>query len=92
MEPVNIEMTNTAVSIAPIAFFLIFFLVGIAIPILMAWVYCRIFAKTGFCWALGLLMLVPIANIVMPFVLAFSEWPIERKLKESQQHQQQNRF
>ncbi len=50
----------------------------------MAWAYCRIFSKAGFSWALGLLMLVPIANIVMPFVLAFSEWPISKQLRSIQ--------
>ena len=36
---------------------------------------CKIFSKAGFSRALGLLMPVPIANIIMAFVPAFSEWP-----------------
>jgi len=39
-------------------------------------IFCKIFFKTGFSWALGLLMLVPIVNLVMLFVLAFAEWPV----------------
>jgi hypothetical protein len=26
-------------------------------------------------------MLIPIANIIMPFVLAFGDWPILKKLR-----------
>ncbi len=43
-------------------------------------IYWQIFAKAGYSGALGLLMFVPIANIVMLCVLAFSEWPIYREL------------
>ena len=41
-------------------------------------------------WAsdrLGLLMFVPIANIVVPFFLAFAEWPIQKELRELRQQQ-----
>ena len=54
---------------------LVFGLVITAVTIL---VYCRIFSKAGYHWALGLLMLVPIANIIMPFVLAFGDWPAQK--------------
>jgi hypothetical protein len=37
--------------------------------------YWRIFAKAGFSPALSLLMLVPVANIVMIYYLAFADWP-----------------
>jgi glucan phosphoethanolaminetransferase (alkaline phosphatase superfamily) len=61
--------------------------VGLLITILMAWVYCRIFSKAGYCWALGLLMFVPIANIIMPFVLAFGDWPVHKELRILKQQQ-----
>jgi len=48
-------------------------------------IFCKIFSKAGYSWALGLLMLVPIANIIMLFVLAFAEWPIERELRSFRQ-------
>jgi hypothetical protein len=51
-------------------------------------VFCKIFSKAGYSWALGLLMLVPIANIIMLFVLAFAEWPIERELRSFRQQNQ----
>jgi hypothetical protein len=64
-----------------IVFILIFILIGLVISILSAVVYCKICSKTGYHWALGLLMFVPIANLVLPLVLAFSEWPIHRELR-----------
>ena len=63
-------------------------LVGLIISIIQVLVFCKIFSKTGYSWALGLLMLVPIANIVMLFVLAFAEWPIERELNSYRQQRQ----
>jgi hypothetical protein len=33
-------------------------------------------------------MLVPIANIIMPFVLAFGDWPIQQKLRLLKQQQE----
>lgn len=57
----------------------------LAISIFVAFVYCKIFAKAGFHWALGLLMFVPIVNLIAILVLAFSEWPIERKLRDYRQ-------
>jgi hypothetical protein len=44
-----------------------------------------IFAKAGYHWAMGLLMIVPIANIIMPFVLAFGKWPIQKELEQLHQ-------
>lgn len=45
------------------------------------WVYIwiRLVGKTGNNQWLGLLMLVPIANLILLIWLAFSEWPIERR-------------
>ena len=76
--------------VAPaVGFIFILFLLFIVllITILMVWVYCRIFSKAGFCWALGLLMFVPIANIIMLFVLAFADWPVLRELRQLKQQQ-----
>jgi len=47
-------------------------------------IWCRLFSRAGFHWAMGLLMLVPIANIIMPLYLAFAEWPVLRQLKALQ--------
>lgn len=55
-----------------------FALVVFAISIL---VWCRIVGRTGLSAWLGLLMFVPIANLVMFLVLAFGRWPIEDELQ-----------
>ncbi len=58
------------------------------VGIIKALIFCKIFSKAGYCWALGLLMLVPIANIIMPFVLAFGDWPIQKELRVLKQQQE----
>jgi hypothetical protein len=55
-----------------IFFLLVLVLIGI-VP------YWKIFEKAGFAPALSLLMLVPLANIVVLFFLAFAEWPALKK-------------
>jgi len=58
------------------------------VAIIKALIFCKIFSKAGYCWALGLLMLVPIANIIMPFVLAFGDWPIRKEMRLLKQQQE----
>ena len=73
------------VLMALIIFSILVALIVTAIKIL---IYCKVFSKAGYSWALGLLMLVPIANIIMPFVLAFGDWPIQKELRSLRQQQQ----
>lgn len=40
--------------------------------------YWKIFSKAGFSGALSLLMLVPLANIVVLYYVAFSDWKIRQ--------------
>jgi len=63
-------------------------LMGLIVLVIKILIYCRIFSKAGYCWALGLLMLVPIANIIMPFVLAFGDWPIQKELRLMKKQQE----
>ena len=56
-------------------------LVGGLGTILLVWAHCRIFSKAGFSWAMGLLMLVPLVNAFVPFILAFSDWPVQREIR-----------
>ena len=49
---------------------------GILFKILPYWF---IFRKAGFHPALSLLMIVPIASLVMLYILALSEWPSLKK-------------
>ena len=76
---------SPAFSIIFLLFLIPLVLIMVAVQIL---VFCKIFSKTGFSWALGLLMLVPIVSIVMLLVLAFAEWPIERELRSFRQQSQ----
>ncbi|HUU17992.1 MAG TPA: hypothetical protein VMW72_12640 [Sedimentisphaerales bacterium] len=66
-------------------FAILFALIVVIIKVL---IFCKIFSKAGYSWALGLLMLVPIANIIMPFVLAFADWPIQKEMRLLKQQQE----
>ena len=57
-------------------------LVALAIKLLIC---CKIFSKAGYCWVFGVLMLVPIANIIMAFYLAFADWPVRKELRQLKQ-------
>ena len=60
----------------PFGIFIVAFTVGMIMNVLLVvWPFCKIFSKAGYHWALGILMIVPFANIIMPFVLAFGDWP-----------------
>jgi hypothetical protein len=70
------------------AIFVLFIILFVLfITLLTVLVYCKIFAKTGYCWALGLLMFVPIANLIMLLVRAFGDWPVLRELRMLKQQQ-----
>ncbi len=51
----------------------LFFLIGIAIVIVPLWF---IWKKAGFSPWLSLLCLLPLVNLIMLYVLAFSEWRV----------------
>jgi len=63
------------------AFFWIYMLIigGILVISLIAnW---KIAEKAGYSPALSLLMLLPLVNVVVFLIFAFSEWPIEARLR-----------
>ena len=62
---------------------LVFFMFVLAMIALIVVIWCQIFKKAGYHPAMGLLMLVPVANIVMLFILAFAKWPVYEKLSQS---------
>ncbi len=43
--------------------------------------FCRIFSKAGYNWAFGLLMLVPMSEVILPLVLALMDWPVCKELR-----------
>ncbi len=74
-------------SIILLLVWLVFFVVGTAIALI---IWCKLFSKAGYHWALGLLVLVPIANLVVCFYLAFADWPILKELRQLRQQQSPN--
>jgi len=72
---------------------------GIGITVLLLWVvatvfsviaYWRIFVRVGYAGVLGLLMFVPVVNLVMLYILAFHEWPIYKELHELRHKERSN--
>lgn len=60
-------------AMAVLAFMPFFILVGMAIAIIPYWF---IWKKAGFSPWLSLLVVVPLVNLIMLYVLAFSEWKV----------------
>ena len=55
--------------------------IGLILPAIAFWKIC---SRVGFNGALGLLMLVPIANIILPLYVAFASWPaLQKEPKQS---------
>lgn len=78
------HVPKVAVVIGLISAVLILF-IALVTTVLITWAYCKIFSRAGYCWALGLLTLVPIANIIVPFILAFGDWPVLKQPPPPQQ-------
>lgn len=76
------DSTTSSAGAGLILFFVIFYIAIIAFFIYVWW---RIFAKAGYSGARSLLLLVPIANIIIIIMFAFSEWPIQRELNQLRQ-------
>ena len=47
----------------------------------LAW--WKIFSKAGYSGARSLLLLFPVINVIIFLLFAFSEWPIQRRLRGS---------
>jgi hypothetical protein len=73
----NNSTVNTA-AVAPIIITSV--IISLVFIVLAAIIYWKIFSKAGYSGAIGLLMFVPIANLVVLLMLAFAEWPIYKEL------------
>jgi len=60
---------------------LVALLIALGVGLLAVIAWCMIWKRAGYSWALGLLMLVPLANFIAFLVLAFSKWPVEREVE-----------
>ena len=68
--------------------FIFLFLLSLAMLAVIVYGFCKIFSKAGYSWAFGLLVLVPLGNVVVPLVLALMEWPIQKQVRQLKHHQQ----
>jgi len=68
MEPFGISIAELSIIFIILPFALLFAI----LPVIVWWKIC---SRVGFSGPLGLLMLVPIANIILPFYVAFASWP-----------------
>ncbi len=74
----NDQSSGAAASIA--AFFGVYLIIILAIFILSCVMWYKIFSKAGYSGWRFLWLFVPIANLVILIMFAFSEWPILREL------------
>ena len=69
------QTTPGVAELGIIVFMLLAAGVGVLLVVIPFWKICT---KAGFPGALSLLMILPVANIILPFYLAFAEWPALR--------------
>jgi hypothetical protein len=62
-------------------------IIGLAMTGFGILVWWKIFSKAGYSGALGILIFVPIAGLIVLLMLAFGEWPILRELNMRRQQQ-----
>lgn len=49
-------------------------------------IWVPIFGKAGYSWRRGLLMLIPVANLVIIITFLLGEWPVQREARELRMH------
>ncbi|HEU0002741.1 MAG TPA: hypothetical protein VFQ36_17665 [Ktedonobacteraceae bacterium] len=74
--------TITAIGAGVILASVIGGLIGLIFAVIIWW---RIFSKAGYSGARSLWLFVPIANLIVIIMLAFSEWPVQRELNQLRQ-------
>ena len=74
--------TVTTASMGAILFGLVVGLISLIFGIVIWW---KIFSKAGYSGARSLLLFIPIVNLIIIIMLAFSQWPIERELAQLRQ-------
>jgi len=73
--------SSSAALAALASVWLVIVVVGLGLFVLHLIIGWRIAEKAGYSGALSLLMLIPFVNYIILLVFAFSEWPIETRLK-----------
>jgi predicted PurR-regulated permease PerM len=54
-----------------------------AISLITIWPASRICRRVGFPWWLGLLIVVPLANMILLWFVAFADWPLEHIARQT---------
>jgi hypothetical protein len=73
--------------LAEVIFVLFIAFIVIVLTAIKVFSFCRIFSKAGYSWAFGLLMLLPLSEIIIPLILALIEWPVCKELRLLKQEQ-----
>jgi len=79
----NTSADSAAAAIAGFGLFGLF--IGLAVIVFTIFVYWKIATKAGYNGALSLLLFVPLVNIVIIIMFAFTRWPIEDALARARQ-------
>jgi uncharacterized membrane protein YhaH (DUF805 family) len=87
-QPYTHEISPEITTGISLIFFLLFAVIGLALLLFSLWVYCRIFSKTGYNWAMGLIVLIPGFGVLIALlILAFGSWPIQQELEMHRRNQ-----
>lgn len=70
MDPANLDPTHMAALLIPMMF------IGLISSLVLVIPFWFIFKKAGFSPWLAVLMFVPLANIIILYVIAFSQWKV----------------
>ena len=71
-------MSNTIPGLLELLFILPLVILAGLLPVIVFWKIC---SKAGYPGPLGLLMLLPVANILLPIYLAFADWPVLKRAR-----------
>ena len=77
----NPDALATGLGIGFVVVYLLFVFGALAFMLVMNW---KIASKAGYSGALSLLMLIPLVNLVIIALFAFSKWPIQQQLEQLQ--------
>jgi hypothetical protein len=84
------NLADHAIPVYPLTGFFIF--LAVVMAALAALIYCRIFAKAGFHWAPGLLVLLPVSSFFLPAYLAFADRPVQWEYRRLRQNAREGRY
>ena len=58
------------------------FLLPLVVWVVLGAVWSRVFRRIGWSPWYALLMVIPLSIFILPLVLAFNKWPIERRVED----------